>query len=238
MSGTFTDSTPHQEACQALETELRRTDGVTTILVVGERCSGKTTVCETVLKRMNRHIVRWTPYQEFIAGHVSHAYSGLDTIVFVDDADVLVRLTKGSSVGLMDAMESCKLRPHIRIVMTALDTKGRVWRSVASKAGLIQFLPAVHTAHMDASGSAKGRGRGRGKSRGRQSNEHDVWQSLLRQTERAVTSKMMRNWCDARDVDEAVGDAEEEVEEKDWEHDADNDGCVVRKIAHILLSAA
>lgn len=66
----------------------------------------------------------------------------------------------------------------------------------------------------------------------------EAWEAVLRLTERAVTSKMMKNWCDARDIDEdcegRAGDAVEEPD-RDWDHDADNDGCVIRKIAHMLL---
>lgn len=240
------------EACERLEAELRRPDGVTTILVVGGRCSGKTTVCETVIRRMNRHLVRWTPYEEFVAGHVSQTYSGLDTIVFVDDADVLVRLTKGSSVSLMDAMEAYKHRPQIRIVMTALNTKGRVWRSVASRVGIIlEISPHITHSHGTVQGtshvSERGKGgRGRGRGRGQATGERDAWVSVLLATNRAVDARLMRNWCDARDMDENDGGKTGELEEDsafrqnqdahgEEDMDTESESCVIRKIAHILL---
>lgn len=228
----------HREACERLEQELCRVGGVTTILVVGERLSGKTTVCETVMRRMGRHVVRWTPYQEFVAGQVSGAYTGLDTIVFVDDADVLVRLTKGSSVGLMDAMQACSHQPGMRILMTALDTKGRVWRSVASKAGVVQLIP---------SGVVRDRVRQQTRAHGHAhahgrivQSEDDAWRTVLMTTEHAEASKRMRNWCDARDADadlDAGADVSEDPDVgcgKDWNSEDEADGCIVRKIARIL----
>lgn len=212
----------HNEACRVLEAELRRTDGAHAILVVGERRSGKTTVCETVLKCMGRHIIRWSPYEEFLAGNVSSAYSSRDTIIFVDDADVLVRLTKGSSVGLVDAINACKERPKIRIVMTALDTKGRVWKSVASQAGTIQTLCA--------STNMK-----RGVREKRQARDSDGWDSVIRSCDRAVSSKMMTNWCDAQgpqEDDKVYGEDDSNTDSlKDF------DGGVIRTIAHTLLTA-
>lgn len=249
------------EACERLEAELCRADGHTTILLVGGRRSGKTTVCETVFSRMERHIVRWTPYDEFVVGHVAAAYSGLQTIVFVDDADVLVRLAKGSSVGLVDAMEACKSRAGVRIVLTALDTKGRVWRSVASRAGVVQVIQSSSSSSRGVAvveqQQQQGVPRARGVRRERESEDH-AWDSVLRVTERAVVARTMRNWCDAKDADEEEEDTQHGKDEIDGYgggdlerdgrsrgepssslgEDAADGGCVVRKIAQILLSAA
>lgn len=216
----------HTNACDRLEAELRREGGESTVLVVGARRCGKTTVCETVMRRMDRHIVRWTPYEEFLVGHVSSVYSGRDTIVFVDDADILVRLAKGSSVSLMEAMELSKHRPRLKIVMTALDIKGRVWRSVAGRVGVLQVLPSLLN-EPPVSPSTRPR-------HGFRRDEHDAWVSALRNVEYAVAAKSMKNWCDARDADAMRECGETNISDDATDTDSDTDGCVVRKIAHIL----
>lgn len=227
------------KACDELEAELRRTGGDQTILLTGARMSGKTTVCETVLRRMNRHVVRWTPYAEFIVGDVSVAYSSLDTIIFVDDADVLVRLTKGSSVCLAHAINACKTRPHIRIVMTALDTRGRVWKSVSSLAGVVQSLPSptctdLHPAKICV------------KPMNGAVSEQAAWDVILRPADRAVAARLMINWSDARDGSEdSTGpvaharktDISQDFDKTDQISGSESDGGVVRTIAHLLLSS-
>lgn len=228
----------HKVACDRLEAELQREDGSAMILVVGDRRCGKTTVCETVLRRLGRHVVLWTPYGDFVAGDVAAAYTGLQTVVFVDDADVLVRLTKGSSVTLMQAVESCRLRPGVRIIMTALDTKGRVWRSVASRAGAVHVIPNAvgPESHSHPEQSV------RRQSTSRQ--QGSAWETVLETSARAVSSRMMHEWCNVMDAEEAfsytgVGtDADTGTGTDDkgmgTDTDTDTDGCVVRKVAQIL----
>lgn len=228
----------HKEACDRLEAELSRDCGESTILVVGARRSGKTTVCETVMRRMDRHVVRWTPYEEFVAGQVSAVYSGRDTIVFVDDADVLVRLSKGSSVSLMDAMEVCKRRPQVRIVMTALDTKGRVWRSVAGRVGAVQVIPSARSLQIDQPlpahiAAACVRHKHAVHKDTIHTRMHAAWESALKTAERSVAARLMRNWCDARDAD-ALDDFGDVGSDGSTDTDSETDGCVIRKIAHML----
>lgn len=222
--------TTTMDACSELESVLLLPGGPKTILVVGNRRSGKTTVCETVIRRMNRHVVRWTPYEEFIVGDVSAAYSDLDTIIFVDDADVLVKLTKGCSVELMNAIRACALRPRLRIVMTALDTKGRVWRTVAACADVVQRLTPVL--------GVEGEPEPRPKSR---VSPAEAWTHVMRAVDLAVSAKHIMNWCDARDADAieeggAKTTAVEGLESADVPEDPEHDGCVARRIAHMLLS--
>ncbi|MEW5315086.1 MAG: hypothetical protein WDW38_006538 [Sanguina aurantia] len=224
---------------EALERQLLCEGGPSTILVVGGRMSGKTAVCETVLKRMGRHVVRWTPYEEFLVGRVAKAYSECDTLVFVDDADVLVRLTKGSSVSLMDALRQCHKTPRIRIVLTALDTRGRVWRAVAACVDLVLTIPDAP----DASASANPH---------RVRVERHGWQSLLVRSGHAVASCVMKNWCEAR-ASEEDGDGEVDGgrdrgrvdtahKPTEAEHGAstaevapEGEGCLVWKIAELLV---
>lgn len=216
-----------QQTCDLLESALRRSDGPPTILVVGGRMSGKTSVCETVMKRLNRHVIRWTPYEQFVVGDVSTAFSHLDTIVFIDDADVLVRLTKGSSVGLIDAIEACKLRPHLRVVMTALDAKGRVWKPVANSADLVHRIPDGCVTDQVNCQSVLFR------ARAVKSSDKDSWGLLLQTTERAVSAKLMNNWCDRRETDEdGVYDGDDDVENLA----SDNERCIIRMIARTLVS--
>lgn len=220
---------PNDAIAAQLEAHLRREDGPSTILVIGERMSGKTTICEGVLRKMGRHIVRWTPYEAFTVGRVEKAFSDSDTVVFVDDADVLVRLTKGSSVGLIEALQHCKLTPRIRIILTALDTKGRVWRAVAGCADVVVTIPprevciAVRKARPVF---------------------HD-WGSVLRASERAIASRMMKNWCAAREADEEEGQEAGKGGTQRATHlesdpitsveAGDSDGCVVWKVAELLV---
>lgn len=219
------------DACQALERELRADEGGQTILVTGDRGSGKTTVCETVIKRLNRHVVRWIPYGEFVVGKVSAASSNPATIVFVDDADVLVGLTKGSSVGLMDAIVGCRAQPHVRIVMTALDTKGRVWKSVASLADRVQTLKPSRPHRADSTSKRRAPRTRVG--------ETDAWRALMRAADRAVVARTMINWSDERmAADEGRLDASPErgEEDPDQDHDQDTDGCIIRTIAKMQIA--
>lgn len=222
------------DARKELEAVLLRPDGPSTILIVGNRMSGKTTLCEQVLRSLGQHVVRWTPYEEFVVGRVSKAFSDLDTIVFVDDADVLVRLTKGSSVGLIEALQHSRTTPRIRIVLTALDTKGRVWRAVAACVDLIVTIPEIQ--HHVKTRKARP--------------EKVSWGSVVRASGHAVASRVMRNWCEAREADEDLDAGVEASRVRgdlgpinhdrvsyaiDANIEGDADGCVVRKIAEILL---
>lgn len=172
--------------------ELLRPDGPSTILVVGGRGCGKTHTCESAFRVLggDHRIIRWTPDDEYRSGTVARYFSEANTIVFVDDADVLVRVVKGSSIFLQEAMRSCENSGRsVRIVMTALSTKGRVWRAVAGTANVTIILPdrvnGSLPSHMDVQEMpVKTVGRG--------------WMSLMTQAERAVASREMKNWCMAR----------------------------------------
>lgn len=221
------------EVGNELESELTRTGGATTILIVGERMSGKTTVCERVMRVMGRHVVRWTPYEEFVVGRVSKAVSDLDTLVFVDDADVLVRLAKGSSVSLIEALHHCHQTPGIRIILTSLDTKGRVWRAVAGCVDKILTIPPREHVVV----ARKNR------------IERVGWESAQRSCELALASRVMKNWCESREVEEE-GDSEigltgkargingmrlSDTDKEVSEGTTESDGCVVWKVAELLV---
>lgn len=208
-------------------------DDCTSVLVIGDRGIGKTCVCETVLASLNRHIVRWKPYEEFKVGRVNLATSQRGTIVFADDADVMVRLSKGCSTSLIQALTTCKQLPGVRVLLTSCDDRGRVWKPVADIVGKIIQIPSPLRVKVETpvrSHKAK--------------SSRSGWASVLAHSKNVVASKQMRNWCALRDVDDdgiinvgSASDVKPIVETTaDGAHVQDcEDGCDVRKIASLIV---
>lgn len=213
--------------------------GPATILVVGRRGCGKSTACRNALARSPTDVITWASGDEMrCRGSIEGYLTGRQSTAFVDDADVLVREARGSSVGMVRTIEEANATRSVRILLTALGTSGRVWRGVANAVEEIISFPAQPPARKGVPSGARGGGCGRS------------WKRVLEFASHRVVARSMLAWCVRRDEQAEVdqegtsagkGTATTEECEGEGEGEDQNSGlddgdgaCLVRRIASIL----